>query len=88
MEGAGMTDRFIRITTALAVATVAAVAAVISYRHAYVIAEHEAPLALTSTPSLHQTIRAMHANGYSQRGIAGELHVNRRKVKRILDQAA
>jgi Protein of unknown function (DUF2637) len=30
-----MTDRLIRITTALAVATVAAVAAVISYRHAY-----------------------------------------------------
>jgi hypothetical protein len=30
-----MTDRFIRITTAFAVATVAAVAAVISYRHAY-----------------------------------------------------
>lgn len=30
-----MTDRLIRITTAAAVATVAAVAAVISYRHAY-----------------------------------------------------
>ena len=30
-----MTDRLIRITTALAVVTVAAVAAVISYRHAY-----------------------------------------------------
>jgi hypothetical protein len=30
-----VTDRLIRITTALAVATVAAVAAVISYRHAY-----------------------------------------------------
>ncbi len=30
-----MTDRLIRVTTALAVATVAAVAAVISYRHAY-----------------------------------------------------
>jgi hypothetical protein len=30
-----MTDRLIRITSALAVATVAAVAAVISYRHAY-----------------------------------------------------
>jgi hypothetical protein len=30
-----MTDGLIRFTTALAVATVAAVAAVISYRHAY-----------------------------------------------------
>jgi len=30
-----MTDRVIRITTAVAVTTVAAVAAVISYRHAY-----------------------------------------------------
>jgi hypothetical protein len=34
-RGVAMTDRLIRITTALAVATVAAVAAVISYRHAY-----------------------------------------------------
>src|SRR2546425_1121894 len=34
-RGAAMTDRLIRLTTALAVATVAAVAAVISYRHAY-----------------------------------------------------
>jgi hypothetical protein len=30
-----LTDRLIRITTAIAVATVALVAAVISYRHAY-----------------------------------------------------
>jgi Protein of unknown function (DUF2637) len=30
-----MTDRLIRITTAFAVATVAAVAAIIGYRHAY-----------------------------------------------------
>jgi hypothetical protein len=30
-----VTDRLIRITTTVAVATVAAVAAVISYRHAY-----------------------------------------------------
>src|ERR1035437_741450 len=34
-RGAAMTDKLIRITTALAVATVATVAAVISYRHAY-----------------------------------------------------
>jgi hypothetical protein len=46
-----MTARLIRITTALGVATVAAVAAVISYRHAYELVSthgetgHEAPAA-------------------------------------------
>lgn len=34
-RGASVTDRLIRITTAMAVAGVAAVAAIISYRHAY-----------------------------------------------------
>jgi hypothetical protein len=37
-----VTDRLIRIATALAVATVAAVAAVISYRHAYeLVSRHD-----------------------------------------------
>jgi hypothetical protein len=192
-----MTDRVIRITTALAVATVAAVAAVISYRHAYelVITHGETgvtarlvpftvdglilaasmlildanrrhqpvpllarwclgagilatiganlahglghgpigalvsawpalalagsfellmtlirrggkasitrghsmqvsqltPIADTTAPpapSLEQTILAWYEAGHSQRAIARELNIDRRKVKRIIDQAA
>jgi Protein of unknown function (DUF2637) len=43
-----MTDRLIRITTALAVATVAAVAAVISYRHAYELVSTHGEAGLTA----------------------------------------
>ena len=43
-----MTDRLIRITTALAVATVAAVAAVISYRHAYELVSTHGETGLTA----------------------------------------
>jgi hypothetical protein len=50
------------------------------------IMEHDAPLALTGAPSLDQTVRAWHAAGRSQRAIARELGIDRRKVKRILDQ--
>jgi hypothetical protein len=185
-----MTDRLIRITTALAVATVAAVAAVISYRHAYelvsthgetgltarllpftvdglilaasmlildanrrhqpvpplarwclgagilatigaslahglghgpigalvsawpalalagsfellmtlirakartrsapdhpVPVDHAIPAALIERPSLEQTVRAWHAAGRSQRAIARELNIDRRKVQRMI----
>ena len=41
-------DRLIRITTALAVATVAAVAAVISYRHAYELVSTHGESGLTA----------------------------------------
>jgi DNA-binding transcriptional regulator LsrR (DeoR family) len=51
----------IRLTTALAVAAVTAVAAVISYRHAW------------------------HFAGRSQRAIARDLGIDRRKIKRIID---
>lgn len=189
-----MTDRLIRITTALAVATVAAVAAVISYRHAYELvsthgetgmtarlvpftvdglivaasmlildanrrgrpvpalahwclaagivattcanlahglghgpigalvsawpalalagsfellmllirperrgdAEHQPgspelnllPDMAPGAPTLEQTVRAWHTAGHSQRAIARELSIGRRKVKQIIDQAA
>src|SRR5260370_26616964 len=43
-----MTDRLIRITTALAVATVAAVAAVISYGHAYELVSTHGESGLTA----------------------------------------
>jgi len=52
-----VTDRLIRITTALAVV-------------------------------LEQTVRARHEAGQSQRAIAREFDIDRRKVKRILGQAA
>jgi hypothetical protein len=48
---------------------------------------HEAPLELSAAPTLEQTIRARHEAGHSQRAIARELDIDRRKVKRILDQA-
>jgi hypothetical protein len=43
-----VTDRLIRITTALAVATVAGVAAVISYRHAYELVRSHGESSLTA----------------------------------------
>jgi DNA-binding transcriptional regulator LsrR (DeoR family) len=45
-------------------------------------------LALTEAPSLEQTVQAWHNAGHSQRAIARELNLDRRKVKRIIDQAA
>jgi hypothetical protein len=52
------------------------------------IASHGAPPALTAPPSLEQTVRTWHEAGHSQRAIARELNIDRRKIKRILDQAA
>ncbi|MBV9796122.1 MAG: DUF2637 domain-containing protein [Actinobacteria bacterium] len=49
---------------------------------------HEAPLELPAAPTLEQTIRARHEAGRSQRAIAREFNIDRRKVKRVLDQAA
>jgi DNA-binding transcriptional regulator LsrR (DeoR family) len=37
---------------------------------------------------MEQTVRAWHSAGRSQRAIARELDIDRRKVKRIVDQAA
>ena len=48
----------------------------------------DAPLELPVAPTLEQTVRARHEAGHSQRAIARELNIDRRKVKRILDQAA
>jgi hypothetical protein len=38
-------------------------------------------------PTLEQTVRAWHEAGTSQRAIARELCIDRRKVKRIIQQA-
>lgn len=50
--------------------------------------EQGAPPALTAAPTLEQTVRAWYQAGYSQRAIARQLNIDRRKVRRILDQAA
>ena len=52
------------------------------------LADHDAPPALTGGPSLEQTVRAWHRAGHSQRAMARELNIDRRKIKRILDRAA
>jgi hypothetical protein len=49
---------------------------------------HDAPLELSVAPTLEQTVRARHQAGHSQRAIARELNIDRRKIKRILDRAA
>jgi hypothetical protein len=118
-----VTDRLIRITTALAVATVAAVAAVISYRHAYELVSTHGETGITArllpftvdglilAASAVQVHHAQPAAGYdaltahrcTERGAGGpglapsrsqsarqsrQLNVDRRKVKRIIDQPA
>jgi hypothetical protein len=53
------------------------------------IASHEAPTAVPPpAPSLEQAVQAWHSAGHSQRAIARQLNIDRRKVKRIIDQAA
>jgi hypothetical protein len=49
---------------------------------------HDASLGLPVAPTLEQTVRARHEAAHSQRTIAREVNIDRRKVKRILDQAA
>ncbi len=46
------------------------------------------PPELTVAPTLEQAVRARHEAGHSQRALARELSIDRRKVGRILDQAA
>ena len=48
---------------------------------------HEAPPELPAAPTLEQTVRARYEAGYSQRAIARDLDIDRRKVKRVLEQA-
>ena len=48
----------------------------------------DAALELSVAPTLEQTVHARHEAGLSQHAIARELDIDRRKVKRILDQVA
>ena len=47
----------------------------------------DAPTGPTVAPTLEQTVRARYQAGHSQRAIARELNIDRRRVKRILGQA-
>lgn len=52
------------------------------------VAERDVPPVPTDAPTLEQTVRARHQAGNSQRAISRELRIDRRKVKRIIEQAA
>jgi hypothetical protein len=49
------------------------------------IVEHGAPPVPTGAPAVEQTVRAWHTAGRSQRAIARDLGIDRRKIKRIID---
>jgi Helix-turn-helix domain len=57
-------------------------------QHPAPASSHDVPLATSPVPSLEQTIRAWHKAGHSQRAIAREFNIDRRKVKQIVDRAA
>jgi pheromone shutdown protein TraB len=55
--------------------------------HPLPIGGDDEPLALMKAPSVEHTVRAWHSAGHSQRAIARQLNLDRRKVKRIIDCA-
>ena len=50
--------------------------------------DHTEPLVAQPVPSLEHTVRTWHAEGRSQRSIARDLSINRRKVKQIIEHPA
>lgn len=50
--------------------------------------EPDAPLGPADAPTLEQLVRTRHEAGDSQRAISRELKIDRRKVKRIIEQRA
>jgi Protein of unknown function (DUF2637) len=53
--------------------------------HAEPMVEHGVPATLHDTPAVEQTVRGWHSAGRSQRAIARDLGIDRRKIKRIID---
>jgi hypothetical protein len=51
-------------------------------------AGHDAPPVAPDAPALERAVRERHGAGQSQRAIARELEIDRRKVKRIIEQPA
>ena len=56
--------------------------------HHLPVVDHDAPPALTEAPRVEQTVLARRNASHSQRAIARELNIDRRKVKRIVDHGA
>jgi Protein of unknown function (DUF2637) len=52
------------------------------------VAELDVPPVPVQAPTLEQTVQAWHDAGRSQRAIAKELSIDRRKVRQIIDRAA
>lgn len=70
-------------------------AAIISYQVPAAVVPEPAPVAQQDLPplvpdasTLERTVRDRHGAGHSQRAIARDLSIDRRKVKRIIEQAA
>jgi len=59
-----------------------------SASRAALLLEQHAPAALNAAPTLEEAVRTWYEAGRSQRAIARELNIDRRKVKRIIEQAA
>jgi hypothetical protein len=51
-------------------------------------AEHDAPPVAPDVPTLEHSVRERYDAGHSQRAIARDLKIDRRKVKRIIEQPA
>ena len=51
-------------------------------------AECDVPPEAPDAPALERAIRDLHDAGHSQRAIARDLNIDRRKVKRIIEQTA
>jgi hypothetical protein len=51
-------------------------------------AEHDAPPVAPDVPALEHAVRERYDAGHSQRSIARDLKIDRRKVKRIIEQPA
>ena len=47
--------------------------------------EHDAPRVPASAPELDKTVQTWHCCGRSQRAIARELGIDRRKIKRMIN---
>jgi hypothetical protein len=52
------------------------------------IVEQDVPLVVPDVPALVRSVREMHDAGHSQRAIARDLNIDRRNVKRLIEQAA
>ena len=59
----------------------------ISY-HELIAVKQDEPTEVSPTLTLEQTVQAWHGEGCSQRAIARELNIDRRKVKQIIDLTA